>query len=183
MRLWHAHGFTLIEVLVALLVLAVGVAGAAAAQVAATRTRHDSSRMSRAVQLAAGLAERMRANSAAMDAGDAANPYARFQYQAAGDGPPAPAPSCDGRCDSAQMAQADLGEVRTALHAGFPGGRALVCRDARVWDAARNAFTWDCASTPDAPLVIKVGWRMRRADGGAIDDAPAVAMVVGGVAP
>lgn len=171
MRLSYACGFTLVEVLVALLVLAIGIAGAAAAQVAATRTRHDTMLMSAAVQLAAGLAGHIRANPSAS--------YAQFDYHAGRDGPPSPASFCDGRCDSTQMAEADLAELRSTLHANFPGGRALVCRDARVWDEARKALAWDCAAAAQAPLVIKLGWRMRRADGSAIDDAPAIAMVVG----
>lgn len=170
MRLSYAGGFTLVEVLVALLVLAVGIAGAAAAQVAATRTRHDTMLMASAVQLAASLAERIRANPSA--------DYARFDYHAGRDGAPASVPFCEGQCDRARLAEADLAEVRAALHADFPGGRALVCRDARVWDDARQALGWDCTSGTDAPLVIKLGWRMRRADGSAMDDGPALAMVV-----
>ena len=171
MRLSYAGGFTLVEVLVALLVLAVGIAGAAAAQVAATRTRHDTMLMATAVQLAASLAERIRAHPSAA--------YAAFDYQAGRDGPPTAVPFCDGACDAARLAEADLAELRAALHAEFPGGRALVCRDARVWDETREALAWECTSTPQAPLVVKLGWRMRRADGSAIDDAPALAMVVG----
>jgi type IV pilus assembly protein PilV len=59
-------GFTLLEVMVALLVLSVGILGAAGAQVVSLRTRHGSALLSNGVQLASSLADRMRANSAQM---------------------------------------------------------------------------------------------------------------------
>lgn len=174
-------GFTLIEVLVAALVLVVGVLGAAGMQVAALRTRHLTGLMSGGVQLAGGLAERMRANSVQMRLGDAANPYLQLRYDA-DQGPPAPpSPTCyDGRCNSAELAAFDLYEIKQALYSGFPGARVAVCRDAEVWSGARRALAWECAWAPNAPIVVKLGWRDRRAapDAAAVP-GPALALVVG----
>jgi type IV pilus assembly protein PilV len=172
-------GFTLIEVLVAALVLVIGVLGAAGVQVAALRTRHLTGLMSGAVQLAGGLAERMRANSVQMHLGDAANPYLQLRYDAAEGAPAPPSPTCyGGGCNSAELAAFDLYEIKQALYSGFPGARVAVCRDAVVWSGARRALAWECASTPNAPIVIKLGWRDRRADPAA-HAGPAVALVVG----
>ena len=66
MRSRLVGGFTLIEVLVAVFVLAVGVMGAVAAQTVALRTRQESALMSHGVQLATSFADRMRANTAQM---------------------------------------------------------------------------------------------------------------------
>ncbi len=185
-----AGGFTLVEVLVALLVLAIGIAGAAGAQLAGMRTRHGSSLMAEAVQLASSLADRMRANGDQMRLDDARNPYVSLRYDAALDGaPPAMVPCYAGTgCGPAEMAAFDLAEVRAALHARFPGGRITVCRDATVWRAADKSLTWDCAATAGAPLVIKLGWRGRRAGGADDADAagqfaPTVALIVAGAAP
>jgi type IV pilus assembly protein PilV len=170
-------GFTFIEVLVAVLLLAIGILGAAGAQVAALRSGHVTGLMSGGVQLAASLAERMRANSGA-------NAYQQLQYDAAG-GPPAPAAvACFGAasCNSAQLAQFDLYEVKQALFSGFPEGRVAVCRDTRVGAGAKGALAWDCAAAPNAPLVIKLGWRDRRIDGDA-PIKPSLAMIVGGAFP
>jgi type IV pilus modification protein PilV len=82
-RLRFAGGFTLLEVLVAVFVLAIGILGAAATQLAALRTRHQSSLMSNGVRLASALADSMRANRAPMRAGDAGNPYLQLDYDAA----------------------------------------------------------------------------------------------------
>jgi type IV pilus assembly protein PilV len=171
-------GFTLVEVLVAVFVLAVGIVGAAATQTLALRTRHQSSLLSAGVQLASTLAGRMRANASQMSLPDAANPYLQLDYDAQSDGAPmAPAALCFGAapCDAAQMAAFDLHETERAVHATFPGGRVLVCRAAAAWDAAANALSWDCAPAAGAPIVIKLGWRAPGQLGGT---APSIAMVV-----
>jgi type IV pilus assembly protein PilV len=188
LRLCLVGGFTLIEVLVAVFVLAVGIVGAAATQVAALRTRQQSSLMSNAVQLASALADRMRANAGPMHAGDADNPYLGLRYDAALDGaPPRAAALCYAGtgCSSAQLAKFDVYELKQALHADFPGGRVLVCRDARMWDAGRSALSWDCTGAAGAPIVIKLGWRGKEHDGSDATDragqfAPSVAIVLPG---
>ena len=188
-----ANGFTLIEVLVAVLVLAIGILGASAAQLAALRTRHQSQLMSDAVQLASTLADSMRANLAlsGVAAADGANPYLRLHYDAAADGAPPPAPQClpGAACSAVQMAEADIDRVRQALHAGFPGGRIVVCRDSAAWDAGRGALRWACDGNAGSgtPIVIKLGWRGKEAGGGDARDsagqfAPSVALVLAGVA-
>jgi type IV pilus assembly protein PilV len=174
-------GFSLVEVLVALFVLAVGVVGAAATQATAERTRQHSALMSGAVQLASSLAERMRANPAAMAAADAANPYLQLDYDASG-GPPVPALTpCygDANCTPPELAEHDLYDIRRALYLGFPNGRVLVCRDATVVNAASGALSWDCEHAAGAPLVVKLGWRGKGGDPGA-DLVPAVAIIAPG---
>ena len=179
-------GFTLIEVLVAVCVLAVGIVGAAGTQLTALRTRQQSALLSDAVQLAGGLADRMRANAEQMRAPDAANPYLQASYDATADGAPSPSgPLChaNANCGSAELAQFDIYETRLALHAGFPGGRVVVCRDAQMWDAGRGVLAWACRGAAGAPVVVKVGWRARRHPGApaqddAIESAPGVAIVV-----
>jgi type IV pilus assembly protein PilV len=184
-RLPDAGGFTLIEVLVAVSVLAIGVLGAAAMQLTALRTRHHSSLMSDGVQLAGSLADSMRANLGAMRAGDTGNPYLQLRYDAAQDGAPAPVPECQGKaaCSAFQLADADLYHVKQALRTGFPGGRVVVCHDSQPWDVARGALRWACGTSAQAPIVIKIGWRAKDARGrderdGAGDFAPSVAIAV-----
>jgi type IV pilus assembly protein PilV len=171
-------GFTLVEVLVAVFLLAVGIVGAAATQTLALRTRHHSSLLSDGVQLASSLAGRMRANAAQMALPDAANPYLQLDYDAEADGAPvAPAVLCFGaaECDAAQMAAFDLHETARAVHSAFPAARVLVCRDGAAWDAGADALSWDCTSAPGAPIVVKLGWRAPGQQG---SSAPSLAMVV-----
>ena len=184
MQTKRVGGFSLIEVLVAVLVLAIGALGAARAQVAALQTRHNTALMSSAVQLAGSLADRMRANASEVQGGDAFNPYLLLAYDALADGAPVPPERlCFGgaECNGAQMAAFDMYEMTEALHAGFPGARVVVCRDAAVVAEGRGVLAWDCAGGAGAPIVIKLGWRTK---GDKPEDeasfAPAVAVVARG---
>lgn len=169
----RSGGLTLVEVLVALFVLAVGVAGAAATQAGSSRLRQQAALESEAVALAAALGARMRVNHAQMALPDAANPYLQVDYDAAAGAPADPPAHCFGAqaCDSAQLARFDIHETERAVYEGFPGGRIAVCRDL----PAGGAAGWDCAGGLGAPVVVKIGWRL--ADGSA---PPFLVMAVAG---
>ena len=154
------RGFTLVEVLVALFVLAVGIVGAGAVQITAERTRQQASLRSDAAQLANALAARMRVNPAVAALPDGANPYLSFHYDAA-DGLPAAPGSCFGgsSCTPDALAQFDLHAIRQALYSQFPRGRVTVCRDGAPWDAAANTYRWNCDGALDALPVVKLGWQ------------------------
>lgn len=154
-----ARGFSLVEVLVALFVLAVGIVGAGAAQLSAERTRQQSALMSEAAQLAASLAARMQVNPAVAGLPDGANPYLSFSYDAA-EGPPVAGASCfAAACTPAQLAEFDLHEIRQAVHAQFPRGRIAVCRDSSPWDTAYRRLRWSCDGNAGALPVVKLGWQ------------------------
>jgi type IV pilus assembly protein PilV len=138
-------GFTLAEVLVAVFVLAVGVIGAAAVQTMAAQTRHLSSQVSAAQQLANALAERMAANPVQMALPDGDKVY----LQAPG------APwICSSACSPAQLAATERDDTAAAVARAFPGGQLRVCRD-----SLSPPLTWACHPGADAPLVVKIGWR------------------------
>lgn len=171
-------GFTLVEVLVALFVVALGVAGAAAVQTGAVRMADEAARLSDGLRLAASLAQRMRANPVAMALADAANPYLQFDADA---GAAIPAPvACygDADCDPMQMASFDLGETAALLASRFPGARLRVCRDGQPADAD-GLPAWACKGEPGAPLAIKLAWRGK--SGGPA--APAVLLTLATGAP
>lgn len=187
------RGFTLVEVMVAVLVLALGVIGGAGLQLSALRARHQSALLSRSVQLASGMADRMRANAAQMASSDAANAYLGVAYDAFTDAvPEAPAASCftPTGCSSAQLASVDIYELKRQIRSVLPGAKLAICRDERPWDSTARGLRWECTGTPAAPIVIKLGWRGRNADGspaqtapGQAEPGPAVALAVRGVAP
>ena len=178
-----AKGFTLVEVLVAMFILAVGAIGAAATQSTVARLREQAALESEAVQLAASLSARMLANPAQMALPDSANPYLQLDYDADDGDPDAPSVQCFGGadCDAASLARFDLYETTRLVHGAFPGGRIAVCRDATVWNPALQAPDWDCVSSASAPIVIKLGWRMHARQGQPTSGAQAfVTMVVPG---
>lgn len=170
-------GFTLVEVLVALFVAALGIAGAAGIQAVALRSAREAARLADGVRLAAALAERMQANPAAMALADNLNPYLQLD-QEAGAALPAAA-SCygaDAACSPDQLARFDLMESAQALAARFPGGRVLACRDAAQPDPASGLLPWSCAGQPGAPVAIKLGWSERAGEAA----VPRVLLVVAG---
>lgn len=170
-------GFTLVEVLVALFVAALGIAGACALQTLALRSQQEAARLADGVRLVATLAERMRANPPAMAQPDSANPYSDFDYDAA-TAAPAGAPPCfaESACNAIQLAAFDLAETAHALAQRFPGGRIRVCRDGAA------VAVWECAAAPGAPLVAKLGWR-EAAAGRADGSVPKLLLALPGGAP
>ena len=152
-------GFTMVEVLVAVLLLAVGLVGALAMQAHAMRTRHESALQTEALQAAATLADHIRANVAQSSA------YLGFEFDAnsAGDAPDAAAACTVAPCNPAAIAQQELSEFRQHLASALPLARAVICRDAA--NAPGGQLQWPCSDAADAPIVIKIGWRSRRPDG------------------
>lgn len=171
-------GYTLLEVLVALFVVALGVAGAAGVQAMAVRVGGEAARLSDGMRLASSLAQRMRANPVAMALPDAANPYLQFDLDAAA--APEPAAPCYGAagCSPQELARLDLSETGAALAERFPGGRMRVCRDARQPDAA-GLLAWPCSGAAEAPVIVKLGWRGKPGE----PDAPAVFLTLGAGTP
>lgn len=180
-------GFSLIQILISVLVLTLGVIGAAGLQLAALRTSQQSALQTAALQLASEMADRMRANHRQMQRQDSDNPFLALDYRSAVD-PQPPAALCHSvSCDSAALAQFDIYEWQKRIKSALPGARARICRDATPWDSAKGALTWECNPGADnnASLVIKLGWLGKgsnpdgsmNADAGA-SFAPSVALTV-----
>lgn len=161
-------GSSLVEILVTLVLLSLGLLGASKMHIASLRAQHESSLATRATQLAASMAERLRANHVIMAAADADNPYLDVDYQAAGAvSETGGALACFGavNCSAAQLAQFDLDEWREQLRTALPGARLRICRDLPNMDAAASGASWACSAASHAPVVIKLGWRGRTVDG------------------
>lgn len=167
-------GFTMVEVLVAVLLLAVGLVGALAMQAHAMRTRQESALQTEALQAAATLADRIRANAAQSSA------YLGFEFDsAAGAGASdSPAACTSAPCDPVSIAQLELHEFHQHLVAALPLARAVICRDSAA--GPDGQLQWPCTGAADAPVVIKIGWRSRRPDGSSasFSTAPGIALPV-----
>ncbi|UGQ47790.1 type IV pilus modification protein PilV [Massilia endophytica] len=169
-------GFTLLEVLIAVLVLALGMVGGLAMQLHALRARHESALLSNATQLAAGALERLRANP-----GQQAS-YLTLDFDAASEPSPASSAACFARaCSAAELAAMDIADIKRLAASMLPLARIRLCRDRMGWQGGR--WRWPCSGESDAPIVVKVGWRMRQpagaAAGGAGREHPVLAMPLG----
>ena len=182
----YCSGYTLLEILIAVVVLALGIMGGVALQLAALRSRHQAALLSQATQLATAMAERMRANAGHMRLADGDNLYLTLDYDAFAEPRPGPPPALcyGGACSGAELALSDLYEAKVLVRQSLPAGRVVICRDGGLWSGGK--LRWACEGGASAPLVVKVGWRGRHPDGRPHTDdngeyLPGVALPVGAV--
>jgi type IV pilus assembly protein PilV len=112
----RAAGFSMVESLVALLVLSIGLLGIAGLFVESVRNSRTALLRTQAVNLVGDMADRIRANADARDA---------YDVDAYGGAPEergcAPTPDDDGdKCSSATLAEDDLARWITAVRAALP---------------------------------------------------------------
>lgn len=180
-------GFSLVEVLVSMVVLAFGVIGAAGMQLAALRTTQQAAFQTFSLQLAAEIADAISVSERQVGNNWKVNPFEGMTYRAADNSELAvPSRLCyETTCDGQEFAEFEIYEWKKRIKAALPGGRILICRDAETWSRAVNALSWDCdsSSAANAPLVIKLGWQAKNPDGSLSRDErnqfpPSVAIAV-----
>ena len=125
------NGFTLIEVLIAMIVLAVGLLGLAGLQATSLRNNQSAYNRMKATQLAYDIADRMRANYAqAKNSEKKDNSYIVTKDQF----PTSPVTECTSLpgCEPKIMAGNDLYEWQKALSDGLPDGTGEIKLDKGV---------------------------------------------------
>lgn len=141
----RASGFSLIEVLIALVVFSIGLLGVAGLQMSGLRANHSSALRTQTTYLAYDMADRMRANIQGINDGNYLN--------LSGD-PGDPGCSASG-CTPALMAQTDLHEWNLANASNLPSGSGAVCLDSTPNDGTPVAIACDGLGTAYA---IKIWW-------------------------
>lgn len=143
------QGFTLIEVLVSVIVLAVGLLGLAALQTTALRFNHDAQLRSIAVLQVNTMADRMRANKVGVTNGN---------YNALS-GIPTSTPSCTS-CNPSDIAQRDLYQWNSTNNQVLPGGTGTVTVNGNLhtitimWDQDRTGATGtNCSGNTQVDLT------------------------------
>ena len=128
-RAARAQGSSVVEVLVAIVVLSVAIVGAAGLQIQALKYGQVSQQRSLAAQQAQAIAERMRANLAAASLDP--SPYVfDFAYANIPSQLPVNAPACTTPCTPQEMASRHLLDWGNQLAAVLVGGRGTVTRAA-----------------------------------------------------
>lgn len=164
----RAHGFTMLEVLVAILVLSLGLLGLAGLQTLGLRNNTASAQRTIATQLAYDISDRMRANYNSVISGD----YNYSSYSGAPAGVSAFASGINattcvpGVCTSLRVAQQDLYDWNQQICLQLPqttsscavanGPWGVVCRDSTPNDGTPALPA--CDNVAGAPYVIKIWW-------------------------
>ncbi len=148
-------GFTLLEILIAIVIFSIGLLGIAGLQVAGMRFTHGSQLRSIAVAQAESMSDLMRANEFAVQAG---------YYNVQEDMPTSASPDCAAVvCDALQRATYDL--VAWNVHTEgaplqsnadvLPSGTGVVCRDSTPNDG--DSTGWACDNAGEV-YAIKIQW-------------------------
>ncbi len=142
-------GFTLIEVLVALVILSIGLLGTAGLQLASLRESKNTLLASQAAALAYSLADMMRANAAAVNTGG-------YDFNPETDTPPDPAslPDCSSSCSPSDIASFDLNQWYRQVAHSLPSGNARITCEA--------AESGDACPASGAVRTITVFWNPNR---------------------
>ncbi len=136
----HQSGITLLEVLIAVVILSIGVLGLAGLQFAGLRNGQQSYQRSQAVLLASEIADYMRASRDQAILGS-------YQVSAA---PGAPAVNCDSvACTPAQLATFDVYQWYTQVTSLLPSGQATITcsTTCAAGDVQTVLIQWDEART------------------------------------
>lgn len=146
-RAKHA-GFTLLEVLIALLVLSMGLLGLAALQTLGLRFNHQSYQRTQAVFQAYDMIDRIRANPTAKSNGN-------YNNVALGSTPSVVGIDCSTSCIPADLATFDINRWNTANSTSLTQGRGAICL---------GTFNSDLTSCTVAGNVFRVGLSWLEAD-------------------
>jgi type IV pilus assembly protein PilV len=142
-------GVTLLEILVAILIISFGLLGTAGLQAVGLRASVSANQRTASTLLAYDAADRMRANMVGVAAGNYHN-YTATQntncLALAG-------------CTPAQMAQHDMYEWNVAIAAALPQGVGIVCRDSSADDGSdASSLTAARCDGLGNQYVVKIWW-------------------------
>lgn len=155
-------GFSLIEVLISIFVLAVGLLGAAGLQMLSLQQEQSAYLRSQATIIAYDMADRMRANPAGLSDGGYNNPTAAYNINC----------TTSSGCTSAQMATHDFyewagnGTTTTSIANILPRGVGVVCLDSSPED---GDLTDAACDNTGSVYAIKIWWSDDRSANTAAD--------------
>ncbi len=136
------RGFTLIEVLVTLVVLAIGLLGLAGLQASSLKHNNNAYQRTQATFLAYDILDRMRANPMGIENGD-------YDNIDTGGGPLTDPGCIDTRCDPVTLTASDIFEWANRLATILPSGRGVITGNGAnapftvtvMWDDMRTGAT------------------------------------------
>lgn len=144
-------GFTMLEVLISIVVIAFGLLGIAGLQAFAIKNNQSASLRLTASTLANDMVDRMKTNYVGVSNGDYNKPSTTDYGTAVA--------SCltPSGCTPQQLAQNDLNEWSVKVAAVLPNGRGIVCLDSTPNDGV-DATAPACDNTGVTIYTVKIWW-------------------------
>jgi len=159
----RSRGFSLIEVLVSIVILAFGVISMGGLQLASLRSAQSSTNFSIAATLSRDYSEMMRSNftiSNNTSTVPGVNPYL-FDTSTTTTYTVTPVVNCKTAvCTAAQIGTLHIADWAERVQAQLPAGKAIVCRDSTPRNAD-GTYKWACDNLGTA-VSIKMGWIDKR---------------------
>jgi len=151
-------GFTLVEVLVSVVILAFGLLGMVGLQAASLQANRDARLQAIGIDLAKELAEMLRGNKNQANL-STANPYLGDFTTPLTAAAPSYCLAVGNSCASeGDIAKAELTDWLSRVDAQLPGAHVVICRDNSPYDA-NGLPQWDCNSSSETDsIVVKIGW-------------------------
>lgn len=159
-------GFSLIEVLVAIIILSIGMLGAVGMQAAAMQSNKEARNQATATTFARELAEKMRGNkSVAITTTLAVNPYIFETTLNATFTVATPSTNCflNGCPLAADIATWDVADWQGRVQTALPTPRVKTCFDQSPFDSS-GMPQWACSNSGDI-AVLKMGWTRNNTGG------------------
>jgi len=147
-----APGFTLLEVLIAIVVVAFGLLGLAGLQVFALKNNQSASLRVAATNLTSDIVDRMKANYIGVINGDYNRPNTADYGTAV--------PGCTQAtgCTPNDLASNDLKQWQDRVAAALPGGVGIVCLDSDPTDPGATPVAPGCDNTGTTSYAVKIWW-------------------------
>lgn len=165
------RGFSMVEVLIAIVVLSFGLLGMVGLQAFSIQANRDARLQSVAVDLARELAEMMRGNKqVGVQTSAASNPYLvsltspltlsspsyclKVSNAATGCG------DTSVTANAVTLAQSQMTEWLARVDSQLPGARVVICFDSAPYDTTTGLPVWACTGTSSniGTIVVKMGW-------------------------
>jgi type IV pilus assembly protein PilV len=166
-------GFTLLEVLVAIVVLSFGVLGTVGLQAAALQANREARYQSTAVALGRELGDMMRGNKDIAITTGAGNPYL-IDFTGT---LPTDDPTCSPCASPTEVAQFNMRDWLTRVQDTLPGARVVVCYDETPYATSGGVPEWACSDSGGL-AVVKIGWTRQSTNRDATDPERAISPVV-----
>ncbi len=145
-----SKGFTLLEVLIATVILAVGLLGISGLQVTGLRSNNSALMRSQATLLAYDMSDRMRSNAVGVAASNYNQPVVTANANC----------GTTTGCSAVAMAQNDMSVWSTNITNTLPTGAGIVCVDSTPGDGASS--TAPACDDVGSGYAIKIWWQDSR---------------------